>query len=316
VWLIWKRSYYGDFLPNTYYAKAPAPGAAGLGLAYLWDFCKSYRYQLPLVVILVGTVQLIRERHILLVAVACVTLWCGYLVRMGGGFIEFRFLVPVVPLFVPCVIWTVTRFSWSRRLYLHVIVAVWVAYGSLHHARSYGWVQNRAEPVAHLTWQTEDALWAEAGRQLHRIFSHDDVVIATTVAGILPYHARLQTIDMHGLTDKTVAHDGNVVSNRPGHKRFASTIYLKKRRVNLVIGHPKIEPLATLDELPAKRLASCVQAADPPDSAATIVAIPITNRHALLAWYLTPHPAVDRALETLSWRTFVVRPHTKHRGRQ
>ncbi len=71
---------------------------------------------------------------------------------------------------------TVTRFSWSRRVYLHVFVAVWMAYGSLHHARSYGWVQNRAEPVAHLKWQTGDALWAEAGGELHRLFGHDPVV--------------------------------------------------------------------------------------------------------------------------------------------
>ncbi len=308
AWLLWKGYYYGTILPNTYYANRPGPGAVTVGLNYLWDFCRTYRYQLPSVVFLIGAVQLARQQHILLAAVVVITMWCGYLVRMGGGFIEFRFLVPVVPLFLLCVMWTVTRFSWSRRLYLPVFMAVWMGYGSLHHARTFGWVQDRAAPVAHLRWETRDARWAEAGQELHRLFGHDDVIIATTAAGILPYYARLTTIDMHGLADSTIARQGKIVSNRPGHKRLAGVDYLKRRGVNLVIGHPKVEPAAMLDELPAERFASCVQAADAAGVEARIVAIPITGRHVLLAWYLTPHPAIDRAIATFGWRTFLVPP--------
>ncbi len=133
--------------------------------------------------------------------------------------------------------------------------------------------------------------------------------------GILPYHARLTTIDMHGLTDATVARQGKTVSNRPGHKRFATEAYLKQRRVNLVIGHPKITPAAALDDLPADLLGSCLQAAEPTTEDAMIIAIPITERHVLLAWYLTPHPALDRAIEVFEWHTFVIRnPSLEGRG--
>ena len=141
---------------------------------------------------------------------------------------------------------------------------------------------------------------------MHQRFDRDDVVIATTAAGILPYHARLPTVDMHGLTDPAIARRGRIVSRRTGHARFADIEHLKHRRVNLVIGHPKIEWAYALPDLPAERLASCVQAADPSEDEAVIVAIPITTRHVLLAWYLTPHTAIDRAIETLGWRTFVV----------
>ncbi|MFH0981256.1 MAG: hypothetical protein V2A79_06940 [Planctomycetota bacterium] len=310
VWLVWKGFYYGETLPNTYFAKNPGPGAAHFGLTYVWDFCKTYRYPLPGIVFLVGAVPLVRARHVLLGGVAGVILWAAYLVRMGGDFIEFRLLVPIVPLFVLGVLWTATRFSWSRRVYLPVFLAVWMAYGSLHHARTFGWVENRAEPVAHLKWQTENALWAEAGKELHRLFAGEQVIIATTVAGILPYYAGLTTLDMHGLTDATLARQGRIVSNRPGHKRFVGTDYLRQRGVNLVIGHPKIEPAAALDELPAEQLASCIQATDLP-AEATLLAIPITARHVLLVWYLTPHPAIDRAIEREGWRTFVVSPVAK-----
>jgi arabinofuranosyltransferase len=306
VWLVGKAWYYGAVLPNTYYAKRPTAGAWRAGLDYVLDFCRTYRMGVALLVFALGCVLLVRQRHILLAAVVAMGAWCAYIVRMGGDFIEFRFFVPVVPLFVLCVTWTATRLAWARRMYLPVLLTVWMAYGSLHHARTFGWVQNRAEPVPHLRWQTRDARWAEAGQALQRWFGDSDVVIATTVAGVLPYYAELTTIDMHGLTDAAIAREGAVVSNRPGHKRFATYDTLVRRRVNLVIGHPKIEPAAGLDELPAGLLASCVQAASLPGGAATIVAIPIGERQVLLAWYLTPHPAIERAMATGGWRTWVV----------
>ena len=276
VWLAWKVQYYGSPLPNTYYAKRPGPGAAGIGLDYLVEFCRTYRYW-PIVLVLVGgTVQLVRQRHILLVGVGLIAAWAAYLVRMGGGFIEFRFLVPVLPMFLLCVVWTVTRFAWARRFYLPAVVAVWVAYGSLHHARTYAWSEGRPEPVSHLRWQTEEALWREAGQRLQAMFGSDDVVIATTVAGILPYYAELTTIDMHGLTDAHIARHGQVVSNRPGHKRLAGVEYMTQRGVHLVIGHPKIRQADALDELSPGFLASCVQAADPP-AEAVLVAIPVAG---------------------------------------
>ena len=306
VWLVGKAWYYGAVLPNTYTAKRPTAGAWRAGLDYVLDFCRTYRMGVALLVFALGCVLLVRRRHILLAAVVAIGAWCAYLVRMGGDFIEFRFFVPIVPLFVLCVMWTATRLAWARRMYLPVLLTVWMAYGSLHHARTFGWVQNRAEPVPHLRWQTRDASWAEAGQALQRWFGDSDVVIATTVAGVLPYYAELTTIDMHGLTDAAIAREGAVVSNRPGHKRFATYDTLVRRRVNLVIGHPKIEPAAGLEELPAGLLASCVQAAGLPGGAATIVAIPIGERQVLLAWYLTPHPAIERAMAAGGWRTWVV----------
>jgi arabinofuranosyltransferase len=306
AWLAWKAHYYGSVLPNTYYAKKPGAGAIGIGVDYLVEFCRSYRYWPVVALVLVGVVQLARQRHVLLAAMGIIVAWLAYLVRMGGGFIEFRFLVPVLPLFLLCVVWTVTRFAWVRRLHLHLLVIAWVAYGSLHHFRTYGWSEGRPEPVAHLRWQTQDALWAESGQRLHELFGTEDVVIATTVAGILPYHARLTTIDMHGLTDPYVARHSPIVSNRPGHKRLAGVDYMKQRGVNLVVGHPKIRQALALDELASSFLASCVQAASPA-AEAVIVAIPITSHEVLMAWYLTRHPAIDRAIEERAWRTFHVR---------
>ena len=305
AWLAWKQHYYGALLPNTYFAKRPGPGAARIGLEYFAEFCRSYRYWPVLIVVLAGTVQLVRQRHILAAGIALIVAWVGYIVRMGGGFIEFRFLVPLMPVFLLGVVWTMTRFAPLRRTWLHILVFVWVAYGSLHHARTYGWAADRPEPVAHLRWQTRDALWAESGLRLNALFAGHDVVIATTVAGILPYYAGLTTIDMHGLTDAHIARHAPVVSNRPGHKRLADVEYLRRRRVNLVVGHPKIRSSALLDPLPPALLPSCLQAADPP-ATGVVVAMPITPGRVLLAWYLTPHPAIDRAIEERGWRVWML----------
>ncbi|MCP4591255.1 MAG: hypothetical protein GY842_10945, partial [bacterium] len=307
-WCVWKIAYYDSILPNTFYAKRPSTGMMSPGLAYLGAFCTSYRYPLPLLVFLLGVVELARKRNILLTLALIVVVWCGYMVCIGGDFIEFRFLVPVVPLFILVLIWTATHFSWSRRFYLPVLLTVLTGYGSLHHANAFGWSQDRAEPVAQLRLQTTEALWGEAGDALREWFGEEGVVIATTAAGILPYRARLTTVDMHGLNDALIARQAPVVSNRPGHFRLARVSDLRERNVHLVIGHPKIELESVLAGWPPPRWASCVQAADRFEDDAIILGIPMETGHVLLAWYLTPHAAIDDAVATRGWPTAVVSP--------
>lgn len=64
-----------------------------------------------------------------------------------------------------------------------------------------------------------------------------DAVAAAVSVGVLPYHLReLTFIDVHGLTDKTVAHTEVTVDDsrrRMAHDRIAKVAYLRQRGVNL-----------------------------------------------------------------------------------
>ncbi|MBZ0151013.1 MAG: hypothetical protein K8J09_05725, partial [Planctomycetes bacterium] len=64
-----------------------------------------------------------------------------------------------------------------------------------------------------------------------------DAVAAAVSVGVLPYHLRdLTFIDVHGLTDKTVAHTEVTVDDsrrRMAHDRIAKVDYLRQRGVNV-----------------------------------------------------------------------------------
>lgn len=309
TWLAWKLWYYQSILPNTYYAKRPSFSALRVGADYLWTFCVSYHFVFPVLVVIIGFVQLVRERHVLLAGALIIMFWTAYVVSVGGDFIEFRFLTPILPLFMLCLVWAITRFSPLRKLYLHCFILAWVAYGSLHHARTYTW--NDIDPVPnplpayHLRRDFEEGHWAEAGRVIGGYFAGDDVVLATTAAGMLPYYSGLRTLDMHGLCDKYIARFGKVVRNRPGHQRIASFDYLKRYGANLVIDLPRIRSVDDLDNQSPGALDFFTQLR-PLGQEAIIVAIPITQRKVLMAWYLTPHPTVDREIASNKWRLFHV----------
>jgi hypothetical protein len=307
IWLIWRGYYYGSILPNTFFVKTHGANVAQRGLGYLTAFSRSYQFALPALIAVAGLIQLIRERHMLLATALILPAWCAYTVAVGGDFIEFRFLAPVLPPFMLCLVWTITRFKLSRCLFLYIFVMLWVLHGSLHHVETYAWSLDRPEPIPHLRRQIEDSGWVDAGLALRALFRDTNVIIATTAAGVVPYYSGLTTIDMHGLTDAYVARHGMLQDPRPGHGRMASLEYLKERGVNLVLGYPWVLSSAELNEQPPARLAHFARVRRAVDEA-TLAAIPINEHQNLLAWYLTPHPAIDQMIVTEGWRTFTVDP--------
>jgi hypothetical protein len=62
--------------------------------------------------------------------------------------------------------------------------------------------------------------------------------MAVGAAGAMPYFAGLYNLDTFGLCDAWIAHHGPIVSNRPGHQRFAPrSDILKHKPAFLLIGN-------------------------------------------------------------------------------
>ena len=55
--------------------------------------------------------------------------------------------------------------------------------------------------------------WIGIGRRLDDLFSDDPIKIAVTAAGAVPYYSKLPAVDMLGLTDSWIAHNGPVISD-------------------------------------------------------------------------------------------------------
>ena len=79
-----------------------------------------------------------------------------------------------------------------------------------------------------------DENWSAIGLKLKQEFKDLDVTLALHGVGAIPFYSECRTIDMWGLNDRFVAHQGLLVGEnyqRPGHRRRAPLSYLRQQKV-------------------------------------------------------------------------------------
>ncbi|MEM7351333.1 MAG: hypothetical protein AAF657_11035 [Acidobacteriota bacterium] len=308
-WLAWKLAYYGRILPNTFDAKVSAASLAtiGQGLGYGLNFVLSYQL-LPFLVLAIALGRRLWRRQDLLVLCGVVLAWAAYLMRVGGDFMEFRMVVPVLPFVFILIAFLILQLE---PLWCRILLVALLLFGSAHHAlrfRDGGGLESIATLRGYL--ENEHTNWPGAGMALGELFGEslvagrtEPVRIATTAAGAIPYYSRLETVDMLGLNDLWVARNGSVVSLRSGHSRQADLQYLLRREVHLMLGHPHV---ARLDEAADKQsiaissLQRLFLVRIEPEAiprTARVVEIPIDSTYGLRVLYLLPHPWVDEVIE-------------------
>jgi hypothetical protein len=313
-WLAWKLSYYGALLPNTYYAKTGARISVIRGLVYVDQFVRSYWLAPALIVPLVTSPRLVRARGRgpAGVLAGLGLLWSAYVVSVGGDFMEFRFVVPVLPSAAAGLTWAACAGLRSRGL-RGALLAVTLA-GPVHHVATFSTrrgIETITKLEGHLVRAREN--WIGIGQTLGAALrGSPEVTIAITAAGAVPYYSGLRAVDMYGLNDPWVARHGVILGSRPGHQRAAPLGYLRERGVHLVLGHPQmVGPAARVPaEFSVARLEPFtivpVRDYDLPENA-RVLEIPIGAGYRLLALYLEPHAAIDRAIARHDWRVRPVR---------
>ncbi|NOZ01153.1 MAG: hypothetical protein GXP54_04610 [Deltaproteobacteria bacterium] len=317
AWLFWKWSYYGDILPNTFYAKVESTTSAWRGAYYVYIFLFSY-WLIPFPLLLAATVRrwLFRPEPRICLLVALVGVWLAYVVMVGGDFMEFRFLVPILPPMAILGTWLIFVPIQQREVRIALVAIILL--GSLHHALTFGKSTNLngIETFEQLSGHVENpqANWRDVGRVLGESFRHDPgVLIATTAAGAIPYESGLTTVDMLGLNDKWVARHGKAKGSRPGHQRIAPLDYLVRRGVNIVVGHPWIEPIAASIQYTSADLEHLMQSDitedSPLPSHAEMLEIPLKKGFKLIVVYLLRNPTVDEAIRRNGWRVHQIENH-------
>jgi arabinofuranosyltransferase len=287
--------YYGYALPNTFYAKAVGQESAlGFGLYYVRTFLEAQAW-FPMGLAVLTLIGLVAARRrpahmepLLLVAAGAVGLWLAYLLYVGGDFMEFRLLVPVIPLYVIIGYTVLRRLPHNIGAYAVPLVLILAVGANLYHRTAYDGFSGLIESTTalHDPMKRPHTSWVATGLALHGLFHTGrpgDVLIATRAAGAIPYFSDLPTVDQFGLNDRHVAMQGVPHAARPGHRRIASTEYLRARGVNLVIDHPTF---VCDGEPDSPRLSGVPRLLIPVDSGECL----------LIAYYLTPHPRVDARL--------------------
>lgn len=320
-YLIWKLSYYGSILPNSYHAKVRGLSGVGYGLFYFYLFNLCYLLIPYLILIAMHWKDLFRRQTVIGYLAASVTAWIIYTIAVGGDFMEFRFFVPIIPLLYILIIYTVVTFVSGKRLTYGLILALFL--GTFNNSLAFGkliggWgVQNVDTLSRPLT--SPDENWIGLGRELSKLFGDTDVSIALGMAGVIPYYSGLKTLDMMGMNDTTVPRIGKELSIMAGHRVIAPLSYLIQREVNLVLWPNNY----TFDTQTFLRWASEAKwdelyryylDVDKPLNGAAVceaqlIGIPFGNDLVTVAWYLTPHDAIEEGLQDNKfYRIRLVRP--------
>ncbi len=196
-----RLAYYGDWLPNTAYAKAAGSAdSRRLGLSYLGSALLATR-ALALPALLGLGAGLWRARREPAFVFSCLGLvaWCGYLVQVGGdSFPRSRLFVPAL---VPMTILAANGFQLLATL-LRLRHAAWVAVVAMV---SLG-VWDACRRVEDTRQQLTDWEWEgiAVGTWLGQAFP-ERPLLAVDAAGAVPFASNLPCLDLIGLCDATIA---------------------------------------------------------------------------------------------------------------
>ena len=246
--LLWRRSYYGYWVPNTFYIKS----SGGLmawhqGLYYLRAFARDLKlFVLPLLwgLGLFRAVSPAVQRRYL--AVGAVTyLWTVmfllYVVSVGGDFMGlYRFVMPIVPLNALCGalgLWRLTVSGSGNRRWAVGLTALLLlghavnSYFVDRHALTFIDADHGIDTPGYLRYYTRDR--ALIGKWLGQYVQPDDYQVVGG-AGAQVYYAGIRALDSFGLSDAYVAHQVPPVSTRPGHQKFAPLDYVLSRHPTIL----------------------------------------------------------------------------------
>lgn len=205
--LAFRYFYYGDVLPNTYYAKVAYTHQRVLqGLYYLHTGLGFHAASLVLLCACAWASRqaLAAIKDQLVILLLPMIAW-AVLVALGGGdiFPAYRHLVPLIVLMGPLLALifhvTITCFP-ARKRALLAAFAVTLGFGLLNQWHDY---DHRLRVQQETRWMLK---CREIGEYLRDHYTEQNPTVAVTAAGIIPYLSKLPAIDLLGLNDPYLIH--------------------------------------------------------------------------------------------------------------
>lgn len=231
--ILWRRSYYGQWLPNTFYAKTAAgTELVGHGLEYLKAF--AFQGGLALFVLLILGLFVRPRIDGLWTILITTVVYSAYVVWVGGDWMPaHRMFLPILPfLAMGAAAFIIKSIDVSPRfagillgvLILHLLVSGITAQAPfISHSLFAQKILGDEPPV--------DVL-KELGLHLREV-SNPNETVAVIPAGKVPFYSKLRAIDMRGLCDSHIAHQP-----------------VKVEKNHQLVGHLKRDPQYVLNKKP------------------------------------------------------------------
>jgi arabinofuranosyltransferase len=225
---VFRLSYFGYPLPNTYYAKVSGNRAYNLieGAKYVGRYFKAFPPRLLLLVPLAyGTLDLLRPRAQKVLAASTrgsvFILWLGFVLPLYGGgdhFAEHRFLVPFLPWLALPLAELVANAGTRRPAVAPVVVVLVALVGIGDFARLF-----QGSRLA-LEFQL-----ADEGRRMGKALTREIGALAPKVgvtgAGGIAYGYEGRIVDLLGLNYTPMAHHQGERKGRHGHAAFSAEVF-------------------------------------------------------------------------------------------
>ena len=250
---IWRIIYFGNWLPNTFYAKATGAAFNQIKKGSLYFFNFSLTYLLPLVPLVLYLI-LRRKRaaadpsHFKTVVLLFIGLFTVYIISVGGDYMAmYRFFVPLLPLLYLLISAEFIRTSGSGKntpgwflLVAAVVITflpstpldrpVWggnhpYQYGCYEGYRTEQWYLNR---------------YVTIGKLFARIKKSPAESIVIPAIGAVGYYSGMNVIDYYGLTEPHIARMAKKTfsENFPGHEKTDIDFILSKNP-NYLMGYKR-----------------------------------------------------------------------------
>jgi hypothetical protein len=226
---------YGDMFPNTYYAKSGGLSYFSQGVKYLGVFLGTTGGYLWVPMWLVALWFGPRDRGALTLRIFsffAVTIFGAYVCKVGGGFMENRFLLVLLPIaFVTIEYWVRGTLSTSRARWLVCAAGALLVAAIITRVEVVKPFQKKWHIAAEHTWYQVVQLnplkirsrYFGIGQKLGKMFADSAYKppIAYPCVGMVGYYSRLPLVDTYGLVNRRVAHKVLKKRGRPGHEKRA-----------------------------------------------------------------------------------------------
>jgi arabinofuranosyltransferase len=254
IFMIWRYSYYGYLMPNTFYAKTGSSlEYYSAGLDYTWTFLKSYGFYGLFVLIALYTLTSKERIFSYLYLVMIFVVFTLYVIFVGGDVLRpNRFFVPILPVFFILVqeglAMLTGLFDKKREMVIGAIVGIAIVGGF-----SYYTYNNEAQILKGYADLEKglvekmkiSANWLKNKQEL----SGKPLTVAATTIGAISYYSDVILIDMLGLTDKEVAHNPKPIpeissKNVGWRERNYNVDYVLSRKPDYIYFSTGIKPSA------------------------------------------------------------------------
>jgi arabinofuranosyltransferase len=258
AYLAWKLDFYGEILPNTYYAKSAGLAWFSQGAVYAASFylgCQAWIWLLATVWGARTSAHGSEARRFGLFFVVSFVTYNVYVAKVGGDFMYARFYIPLLPMLALGAEYALHGLITAERRVAAVALGSVLAIAcvpieasdAIGHRETGIRAQGPTHALSSLNPPVVHHGAAKVGRYFEEVFTDRGIepTLAKGGIGMVGYYTRLPLVDIRGLTDPVVARMPLQKRTRPGHEKMATSAHLIEREVDLlrhVTGQPHVTP--------------------------------------------------------------------------